>query len=232
MEYMVGTMNLNYHFLEMSKYCVNVHIRSMSYCLCRNWCPFPLPDGHNCCCVLNTMQQGDVIIMLWWCVSVVLAVGCEWKMRFWGRLGVVVLGVGQALGWCWLQSKDLGVVPRCPASTATPSGRLQKTKTQTAGGYYSFCDIPWQYSPGFYLNPDINMLRLSSSLLNYILLNSFSTEGFYSALPILIWCLVWDPVADTVFYLSWEIPSEWCVRKIAFLLLWELLDNWNVIFSY
>lgn len=210
-------MNLNYHFLEMSKYCVSVHVRSMPYFLCRNWCPFPLPDGHNCCCVLHAMQQGDVMIIS----AVMMSCHCP---------------------GCRLRVKD-EVLRKAGADRRAKTLELcicshsfrmaPETETQAAGVYYSFCDVPWQYSPSFYLNPHINVLRLmlliSSSLLNYILPNSLSVEGFYSALPILIWCLIWDLVADAVFYLSWETPSEWCVR-IGFLVLWELLDNWNVGF--
>jgi len=70
-----------------------------------------------------------------------------------------------------------------------------KPETQTAGSYYSFCNILGRYLQSFYLNLGINMLiqilLLNSHLLNYILLSylSIDTVLFCISYPNWLYCM-------------------------------------------
>lgn len=138
-----------------------------------------------------------------------------------------------ALSWCWLQSKGhVAIVCRMQSHFFR---KTSKTESQTVGSYYSFCDILWQYSPSFYLNPDINMLilvlLLNSSLLNYILLSFISIDMalFCTSYPNLVYHM--DLVADTgcLTYLK-KYLTHTSDDGLGFFSRDELLDSNAMVF--
>lgn len=221
-------MNLNYQLSEMNRCCISVHVRSISVSV-KESMHITFPS-------MTQLFQRTV----WHPSGKFVGLLVEPWYRPGHGLRVKNRALGQAGGpWgTWVRLEEPGLSWRRLDQTHGAGGAAKAlarwgelflleditTWDQAVGSYYSWCDILGRYSPSFYLSLDINMLirvlLLNSSLLNYILLSYLSIDMvlFCISYPNLLYCMR-SCSRHWVFDLSWEIPSDWYVRRIGILLL-------------